>query len=92
MNAHPSRRDIGAPAAKPGKPAAAKGSQSGKLIFAAVLLLVAGGVFAWSQGWILAEKPAPTVQSEELKQQFEEQKQAVKKMQESPKAPIVGGE
>jgi hypothetical protein len=91
MSSHPSRRDLGASASKPSK-GNGKGSQSGKLIFAAVLLLVAGGVFAWSQGWILAEKPAPHVESEELKQQFEEQKQTAKKMQESPQAPIVGGE
>jgi hypothetical protein len=74
--------DIGPAPAK----GAAKGGDRGKLIFAVVLLLVALGVFAWSQGWILAGAgQGPQLSAEEKAQRQQEFTQQQKRSEEQVK-------
>ncbi len=59
-------------------PAAKKsgGGDTGKLVFAVALLLIAGLVVAWSQGWLFSSKPQNTETPEQRAAQekaFEEQ-------------------
>jgi hypothetical protein len=70
------------------------GSSSGttKLIFAIALLVVAGLVVAWSQGWIFGEntsKADPSKQAQ-MQQQFEVQQKEAQKAVEQKKATIGG--
>ncbi len=49
---------------------AAKKNEGGKLVFAVALLVIAGVVVAWSQGWIFSSAPkAPVISPEEQAQQ-----------------------
>jgi len=80
------------PAAVPGK-REGKGGDGGKLVFACALLLIAAGVFAWSQGWILGGDKMPKQSPEQAaqqKQEFEVQQKHMEEQIKSGKAKIGG--
>jgi hypothetical protein len=80
-----------APAAP--KKASGSGGQAGKLIFAVLLLVVAGVVVAWSQGWIFASKPDIQETPEQRASQekaFKEQQQRTQDAIKTGKAQVGG--
>ena len=78
-----------------GAPRSGSGSSSGstgKLILAIALLVVAGLVVAWSQGWIFGEKApkADPAKQAQMQQQFEVQQKEAQKAVEQKKASVGG--
>jgi hypothetical protein len=72
--------------------ASSSGNNKGKLIFAIALLVVAGLVIAWSQGWIFGEKAPKTDPSKQaqMQQQFEVQQKAADTAVKQGKASVGG--
>jgi len=72
---------------------ASKGGDTGKLVFAVLLFLLAAGVFAWYQGWIFSSPPAPQMSAQEQAQQqkdFAEQQKHTEQLIKSGTAKVGG--